>query len=541
MYWVRGIMILSMTTSTIKLAVPEEVQAITQALQDHDYEAYIVGGCVRDLLLGREPNDWDVTTNATPEEIQKIFNHTFYENQYGTVGVVNDEITDKIEEIKRDDVSRETSTHSDEESANNVSRETLRKLEKLQVVEVTPYRTESQYSDSRRPDVIEFAQTLAEDLSRRDFTINAIAYNPQTGEVVDNYDGIQDLQAQTVATVGDASERFDEDALRLMRAIRFATQLGFNVSRETSDAIKKFHVKLSDISMERIRDEFNKILMSTSPRDGIELLREHDLLQHICPELLSAVGVEQNGSHVYDVYEHLLRTLQHAADKEWDLDIRVAALFHDISKPETRRWSKEKNDYTFYGHEVVGARVTNRILKRMKYPNEIVSRVTLLVRWHMFFSDPDEISLTAVRRIIRNVGGSDNVWELIKLRICDRIGMGRPKEKSYRLRQYEAMMDEAMRSPVSVKDLKINGDEIMEMFHVKPGKRIGWILHACMNETLHTPENNNKEFLVKHVTQLIDLPDEELETLYWQGKEAIDEAEEAELAAIRKKHKVAKR
>ena len=251
--------------------------------------------------------------------------------------------------------------------------------------------------------------------------------------------------------------------------------------------------------------------------------------------------MEQNGSHIYDVYEHLLRTLQHAADKNWPLEIRLAALFHDISKPETRRWSKEKGDYTFYGHEVVGAKKTKRILERMRYSKDNVSRVTLLVRWHMFFSDPDEITLSAVRRIIRNVGGSDQVWDLIKLRICDRIGMGRPKEKPYRLRQYEVMMEEAMRSPVSVRDLKITGDDIMQEFHVKPGKRIGWLLHACMRETLHKPENNNYEWLVKHVSRLNELSDEELEQLYWEGKEAIDEAEEAELAQIRRKHKVGRR
>ena len=514
-----------MTRSTIALEVPKEVAHITTTLEQHGFEAYVVGGCVRDMLLGRDPNDWDVTTNATPQEIEKIFDHTFYENQYGTVGVVNDDVVDTIESSKD----------------NNVSRETLEKLEKIRVIEVTPYRTESDYSDNRRPDRVEFAQTLDEDLARRDFTVNAIAYNPNNQEIIDNYGGVLDLQNKLLQTVGNAEERFDEDALRLLRAIRFATQLGFHVSRETSDAIRKFHVKLSTVSQERIRDEFTKIVMSDNPRDGIELLREHHLLQHIMPEVEAAVGVEQNGSHVYDVYQHLLRTLQHAADKQWELDIRLAALLHDISKPETRRWSQEKKDYTFYGHEVVGSRVAKRILQRLKYPTAIVSCVTLLVRWHMFFSDPDEISLTAVRRIIRNVGGSENVWALIKLRVCDRIGMGRPKEKSYRLRQYEAMMDEAMRSPVSVKDLKINGDEIMEKFHVKPGKRIGWILHACMAETLHNPENNNHDYLVKHVTQLVDMSDEELENLYWQGKEAIDEAEEAELAAIRKKHKVGKR
>lgn len=510
----------------ISLDVPEPVMDVIQKISDHGYEAHLVGGCVRDLLMNRQPNDWDVTTNATPDNIQEIFEHTFYENNFGTVGVVNDRILEQIEVLK---------------SQTDVSRETIDALEKLKTIEVTPYRIESTYSDSRHPDKVSFSNKLEDDLARRDFTVNALAFDPIKENLVDIYEGVRDLQDKIIRAVGNPDNRFNEDALRLLRAIRFATQLGFSVSRETQISIEKFHVKLKEISQERIRDEFNKIVMSNRPKDGIEMLRESELLKYVIPELMDAVGVEQNGSHVFDVYEHLVRTLQHAADKGWDLDIRLAALFHDISKPETRRWSKEKSDYTFYGHEVVGSKKTKKILQRLKYSNDIVSRVTLLVRWHMFFSDPDQISLTAVRRIIRNVGGGDRVWDLIKLRICDRIGMGRPKEKSYRLRQYEAMMDEAMRSPVSVKDLRINGDQIIEKFHVKPGRKIGWILHACMRETLHIPENNNYEWLVKHVSQLLEMSDEELESLYIQGKEAVDEAEEQELAQIRKKHKVGKR
>ncbi len=520
----------------ITLTVPQEVQEIVTKLHKHNFEGYIVGGSVRDLLMNHQPKDWDITTNATPEDIQKIFNHTFYENQYGTVGVVNDEVSLKIQEIEN---IEETSTCSEDSELNRY--ETLQNLKALKTIEVTPYRTESAYSDNRHPNEVSFVKTLSEDLSRRDFSINAMAYDPINQVLVDEHGGIKDLQSQTIRTVGNAEERFGEDALRLIRAVRFATQLGFNVSHETKEAIIKLSSNIKDISWERIRDEFNKILLSDKPKDGIELLKESGILEYVIPELVDCVGVEQNGAHVYDVYEHLLRTLQHAADKAWALDIRLSALLHDISKPETRRWSKEKNDYTFYGHEMAGSKKANKILKRLKYSNDIVSRVTLLVRWHMFFSDPDQISLTAVRRIIRNVGGGENVWELIKLRICDRIGMGRPKEKPYRLRQYEAMMDEAMRSPVSVQDLKINGDQLISKFHVKPGPKIGWILHACMCETLHTPENNNHEWLVKHVSQLLELEDSKLQELYLEGKEAINEAEEAELAEIRKKHKVAKR
>lgn len=520
----------------ISLDIPEEVSYVTKTLHNAGYEAYFVGGCVRDLLLNRNPSDWDVTTNANPEEIQSLFPHTFYENDYGTVGVVNDSVTDRVNELKShitynkhayEDVSPETKNKLQE----------IVSLETLEVVEVTPYRTESVYSDNRRPDSIEFAETLKDDLSRRDFTVNALAYNNSTQEIVDNYSGIADLQKNAINTVGSPDVRFSEDALRMMRAIRFTAQLGFTINKEVEESIVKHHDLLKNISRERIRDEFIKILETKEPMEALLLCKDLHVLDHISPHLSRGIGVEQNGAHIYDVFEHLLRTMQHGADKEWSTSIRLAGLLHDISKPETRRWSKEKNDYTFYGHEVVGARVAKEMLEDLKFSRKTVDKVTTLVRWHMFFSDPDQITLSAVRRIIRNVG-PDNVWDLIRLRICDRIGMGRPKEKSYRLRKYVAMMDEAMRSPISVKDLKLNGDEIMEIFNLKPGKKIGYILKALMAITLDTPDNNNKEFLLEKTKEYLSLPEEELIMLAESGNEAMADAEAAEIKKIRRKHKV---
>jgi len=498
----------------ISLDIPSEVSYVTTKLQEAGYESYFVGGCVRDLLLNKTPNDWDVTTNANPEQIQALFEHTFYENDFGTVGVVNDDIVSQVTELEEsinynpyayEDVSGETKDQLDKKAY----------LEGLKVVEVTPYRTESAYSDNRRPDSIEFAETLAEDLERRDFTINALAYDPVSHEMTDLYSGVADLQANIINTVGDADTRFQEDALRIMRAIRFS----------------------SKISRERIRDEFIKMLLTKEPMNALLLAKDLHVLDHISPHLSRGIDVKQNGAHIYDVFEHNIRTMQHGADKEWPMVIRLSGLLHDISKPETRRFSKEKNDYTFYGHEVVGARVAKEILENLKFPTKVVDKTTTLVRWHMFFSDPDQITLSAVRRIIRNVG-PDNVWDLIRLRICDRIGMGRPKEKSYRLRKYVSMMDEAMRSPISVKDLKLNGDEIMEMFDLKPGKQIGYLLKALMNITLETPENNNKEYLVEQVTQYLKLPLDELQKMAESGEQAIDDAEKEEIRKIRRKHKV---
>ncbi len=581
----------------IKFEIPEFVSRVTNTLQENNFEAYVVGGCVRDLFLGKTPSDWDITTSANPEEIQKIFPHTFYENDYGTVGVVNDEIVEEIDNLreefnKEEEKFQKLLTYEEK----NVSRETLEKInekivsrETLKVVEVTPYRLEGNYSDNRKPDEVKFSKNLEDDLKRRDFTINAICYNPKTGEIIDLFGGINDLQDKTIKTINvsretltkktkkvdvsretlvknskksDVSretsedlshnnvsretisqdfnvsrETFEEDALRMLRAVRFSGQLGFNVSRETSEAIVSCETLLKNISKERVRDEFVKILMSENPLQTLFLAKDLNVLKYISPDLERGVGCDQNGAHIFDVFEHLLRTMQHGADKKWSLEIRLAGLFHDISKPETRRWNKEKNDWTFYGHEVVGASVTKKALEDLKFSRETIDLVTTLVRWHMFFSDPDKITLSAVRRIIRNVG-PENVWNLIKLRICDRIGMGRPKEKTYRLRQYEAMMEEAMRSPISVKDLKINGSQIMTEFKIKPGKKIGYILNALMNITLNDPEKNNYEYLLEKVKEYILKDEADLKKMAEEGKEKIEESENQELKEIKKKHKI---
>ena len=521
----------------ISLSVPQEIIEITKTLKTNGFEGFLVGGCVRDLLLGNTPNDWDITTNATPENIESIFDHTFYENDFGTVGVVNDEIVSRITILENEinEVQEEHYKDVSPETKDKIA--TLNQLMALRSVEITPYRKESSYSDHRRPDSITFASTLSEDLSRRDFTINALAYDPIEERLVDEYEGIKDLDAKVIRTVGDPHERFEEDALRMLRAVRFSAQLCFTLNIDTQNAVHDKRDLLSKISKERIRDEFIKILQTENPKDALFLARELNILQYISHDLTRGIDIEQNGAHKYDVFEHLVRTMQHGADKDWSLSIRLAGLFHDISKPETRRFSKEKNDYTFYGHEVVGARVTKKVLKDLKFPNEMVEKVSTLVRWHMFFSDPDEISLSAVRRIIRNVG-PDNVWDLIRLRICDRIGMGRPKERSYRLRKYVSMMDEAMRSPISVKDLKINGDQMIELFNIKPGRRMGNMLKALMSETLDTPENNNFEYLSSRVKEFMDLTDNQLQEMALKGETAIDEAEEEELRKIRRKHKV---
>lgn len=492
-----------MAPNSTQWEIPTEVAHVTETLHKAGFEAYLVGGCVRDLLLGKEPKDWDVTTNAHPERIQVLFEETYYNNDFGTVGVVSPETGD----------------------------------ERVKVVEVTPYRTEHGYSDSRRPDRVEFSERLEDDLSRRDFTVNALAYDVLNDNLVDLYSGQKDLEERRLVAVGEADVRFAEDALRMLRAIRLSAELGFTISQETYDAIARNRENLANISKERIRDEFTRMVMSPAPAEALFHLKQLGLLPFVLPDLERSIDVPQNRSHIYTVFEHLLRSLQHAADKEYSLEIRLAALFHDISKPETKRFSKEINDSTFFGHEVVGSRVTKKALQELKYPKDVVEKVALLVRWHMFFSDPDQISLSAVRRMIANVG-EENIWDLINLRICDRIGSGKPKEEPVRLRKYKAMIDEALRDPVSVGMLKLDGNDLIEGFHMKPGPRIGWILHALLEEVLDDPTKNTKELLSERVRELATLEDGGLRILGEQGKERREREDEEIITDIRKQHRV---
>ncbi len=513
------------TQSISSTQIPDYVTRVTDTLEAAGFEAFIVGGCVRDLLLSRKPKDWDVTTNATPEQIQALFDKTVYENKYGTVMVMIPVESAVTQQTTQNTVSRETNS--------SVTHETI---------EVTPYRLETTYSDSRHPDDVKFSNSIEDDLKRRDFTINAMAYSlsadeagDSKGQLIDFYKGQEDLKVMSVKTVGSPDERFQEDALRLMRAIRFATELKFSVSHETMESIVRNAKLIENISSERIRDEFVKIIMSPSPAVGIDMLEKFGLLRYIIPELEEGIGCIQGGAHKYDVYEHLLHALQHASDKNWPLEIRLSALFHDIGKPKSRRTGTKK-EFTFYGHEVIGARMTAKIMERLKFSRETSEYVTKMVRYHMFFSDPDQITLTAVRRTIVNVG-REHIWELMQVRECDRVGMAKT-EAPYRLRKYHSMIEEALRSPTSVGMLKIDGSRIMEILDEKPGPRVGMILNALLEEALENPDLNNEQHLEKRALELAGLELAELKLLAEKGRRAKDEAEQAEVEEIRKKHGV---
>ena len=502
-----------------KLEIPDEIKKISETLTGAGYEAYLVGGCTRDLLLGRKPKDWDFTTNARPEQIVVAFgsDETFYENDFGTVTVKN--------------------AKSDIDGSRDAPLQAFSENESLRNVEVTPYRLEGKYSDKRRPDSVVFSDKIEDDLQRRDFTINAIAYDIKKDKIVDLYKGQEDIKDKLLRAVGNPNERFEEDALRLLRAVRIATELNFAIESATAEAILQNSQHLSHIAKERVQTEFTRIIMSPSPLSGIVLCQKLGLLKYIVPELEEGIGCEQNGDHIYHVWEHNLRAMQHSADRDWPLHVRLGALLHDVGKPVTRRWSDENNDWTFYGHDVMGARMANKILERLKYSSEIGARVSKLVRWHMFFTDIDKITLSAVRRIVAQVG-PDLVWDLMNVRACDRIGMGRPKELPYRLRKYESMIEEAMRSPVSVAMLKINGQRIMEITGEKPGPRLGWILHALLEEVLDDPTKNTEDYLNNKAKDLASLHDLELKALGEAGKEAKNEKEGEELGEIRKRYGV---
>jgi poly(A) polymerase/tRNA nucleotidyltransferase (CCA-adding enzyme) len=345
-----------------KKSIPQFVSHVTQALQSRGFEAYLVGGCVRDFLMSKVPKDWDLTTNARPEQIQEVFTDfkTVYENTYGTVTILN------MAPVSQEDISRETPDQDN-------------------IVQITTYRSEGGYADSRHPEHVSYETNIEKDLERRDFTMNAIAWDPIKDIYIDPYGGIKDIKDKLVRCVLYADKRFSEDALRIMRAIRFSTVLGFAIEGETLSAIANRAPSIKNISPERVRDELFKIINSSAPALGIDVLQKTGVLKHIIPELEEGIGCEQKGAHIYDVYQHLLHALQHSADKNFPLEIRLSALFHDIGKPATRRYDAKKDKYTFFGHEVVGARMAKKILERLRVPRETVDLVVALVRNHMFF------------------------------------------------------------------------------------------------------------------------------------------------------------
>ncbi|MCX8015815.1 MAG: CCA tRNA nucleotidyltransferase [Patescibacteria group bacterium] len=496
------------------MKIPQEILAIIKKFEEspQKFEVYLVGGCVRDLLLSREPKDWDLTTNATPSEIQKLFPKSFYENQFGTVSVITD---------------------SEKES--------------LKIVEITPFRLEGKYSDKRHPDEIKFAKTLKEDLARRDFTINAMALQVNTStlktKLIDYFGGEKDLKDKIIRAVGDPEKRFNEDALRLMRAVRCAVELDFEIEEKTQRAIVELANNLAYISRERIRDELIKILMCENAAKGIQLLYELKLLPYVIKELeegVNSIGVTKKlKEHIkYEkltTFEHLLKTLDYAAKNNFNLETRLAALLHDIAKPRTKEG--EGLEATFKGHERLGAKMVKEILMRLHFSNKVIDKVVKLVRWHFFFYDVDKVTPAGVRRLIRNVG-AENIDDLLKLREADRSGSGLPKISSYRLRHLRYMIEKVKKDPIEPKMLEVKGNDVMEILNIPPSPKVGWVLNILLEEVLEDPQKNKRDYLLKRIEELKEKDEGELQKMAEEAKRRIEAIEEDVDQQIRKKYNV---
>jgi len=493
----------------IKISVPPEVAACVDALHTGGFEAYIVGGCVRDAILGRKPSDWDVTTNAKPEAILKIFLESVYENMFGTVGV---------------------KTGSEDPH--------------LAIVEVTPYRTESGYHDMRHPDRIEFVDSLEKDLARRDFTMNAVALgikNQESGskevsaEIIDPFNGAEDIKNGIIRAVGEPNLRFSEDGLRLLRAVRFSCQLGFTIEKKTAEAVHALSANLARISKERIRDEVEKLIMTEHAAEGIRALERMGLLANIFPEVREGIGVGQNKHHTFTVFEHNVKALEYAAKKGYPLTVRLAALLHDVAKPHTKRG--EGINCTFYGHQVVGAKLAERALRRLTFSADVIAKVTLLIREHMFVYDVGMVTDAGVRRLLRRVG-YENIDDLFHLREADRIGSGVPKAQPYRLRHLRFMVEKVSKDPISVKMLAVRGDDVMRILKIEPGPKIGMILNALLGEALEDPAINTSEVLEARVRALAELDEKELRKLAERGLGTREERQEEAEDEIKKRFAV---
>ena len=476
--------------------IPQSVRRLIDQFHDAGFEAYIVGGCVRDLLSGKEPSDWDVATNATPENTMSVFPDSYSDNKFGTTVVrMGQPGTPEYLEV-----------------------------------EVTPYRIESKYTDKRHLDKVEWADNINDDLSRRDFTVNAIAlrYIKEGGdyrvEIIDLYNGQSDLENKLIRAVRDPNERFLEDALRMMRAVRFAVTLGpgWRIDQATEAAIKSNAKWLVQVSQERIRDEFVKMIMSPRAAEGIELLRRLELLPYILPELLEGYEVSQNKHHIFDCYQHSVKALEFAAQKGFSMQVRMASLLHDIGKPRAK--AGQGLDATFYNHEVIGAKMSQKILARMRFSNKDIEKIVHLVRYHLFYYNVGEVGEASVRRLVRNVG-KENLEDLLEVRMADRIGSGCPKAEPYKLRHLRYLMEKTALDPISPKMIKINGKDIMDILAIAPGPRVGNVLDVLLSQVLENPAKNDRAYLESEIRRLGALPDADLAAVAAEAKKGVDAVE----------------
>lgn len=440
------------------LAIPDtvaqEIGAICTILLDNGFECYLVGGSVRDLILQIPVYDYDFATNARPEQVMKLFKKVVPTGiKHGTVTVM------------------------------------MRHAH----YEITTYRSDGNYTDGRHPDSVAFSDSLKEDVERRDFTINGLAYDVNNRVIIDYVGGMGDIEKKIIKTIGDPLQRFSEDGLRPYRACRLAAKLHFSINKKTLEAIPQVLDVASKISVERIRDEIKKMLESDKPSVGFEYMRVTGLLQLCIPELSQGFGMEQNKYHLYDIYYHSIYSCD-AAPKDKPL-IRLAALFHDIGKIATRREGHD-GDYTFYNHEVIGAKIARKIMRRLKFSNDEIEYVTNLILNHMFHYTQDWTD-GAVRRFIRKVG-LDNLQDLFILRLADRNGNGMRDGLPEPIKKLKKHIEKVIEkdNAFTVKDLDIDGYSIMDALHIKSGPIVGKILNELLEKVLDNPDLNNHETLL---------------------------------------------
>lgn len=461
-----------------KVNIPKILQDFYKIFEKNGFQAYLVGGAVRDICLKKKPSDWDIATNATPQDVMKIFKFVVPTGfEHGTVTV-----------------------H-------------FNKTE----IEVTTFRTESGYSDARHPDKINYAATIEEDLARRDFTMNAIAVNLKNGKIVDPYGGQKDIKKRLIRTVGNAHERFMEDGLRPIRALRFASKLGFAIEEKTYQEISQKDVqnKITSISIERFRDEFEKMMLSKKPSVALKLMEETGILNLFIPEFSKCRGCIQSdyrAFHKFDVLDHLFYACDGAPENK--LNVRLAALFHDIGKPDAKNITmqevfdskecckKNLETITFYNHEKYSAEITQKIMTRLKFSNEMIKNVIHLVKEHMFHYEENWTN-AAVRRFIIRVG-KENLEDLYDLRFADMYGMWNQKiEIKYSepvallLELKERINEELMKqNALSLKNLNVNGKDLMEN-GIPAGKKLGEILNRLLDCVIEDPSLNSREKLLE--------------------------------------------
>ncbi len=442
--------------SAIKIEMPPAAAKILQTLHEAGYEAYIVGGCVRDSLLGRNPEDWDITTSARPQQVKKLFRRTVDTGiQHGTVTVMDQSVG----------------------------------------YEVTTYRIDGEYEDGRHPKQVSFTSLLSEDLRRRDFTINAMAYSEEEG-IIDLFHGMEDLEKRIIRAVGDPAERFTEDALRIMRAVRFAAQLQYEIEPATKAALAAIAPNLQKISAERIQTELTKLLLSARP-DDLRIAWESGMTAVFLPEFDRCMEMEQhNPHHCYSVGEHILHSLPEVRS---DKVLRLTMLLHDIGKPECHTRDEDGIDH-FHGHAEISAQMAERILRRLKYDNDTIRSVTTLVKYHGIMIDNTP---AAMRRAVAEVG--EPLFPLLfEVKHADGAAQapGRLAEKEEQLALWKQLYEEiyARGDCLSLKKLAVTGKDLLEA-GMKPGREMGQVLQCMLEDVLEEPSHNEKKYLLEHFLQ----------------------------------------